>query len=212
MAITGKLPKLLACTIAMAMAIALSACQDKNTKNDNSVSIQTPEEPTEVVRDTIALENEVGFEKTPGIVFDDMPRHDFENFYMSGEGVDVTRNVAEALSEKWMVDSVAMDYNTFIGLYRTDPVVEPGSNYVAKIRMATQPGKTATAVLQLVSFCTSDNREGSQENITVTEQPQTFSVSHTFENAQGCALFRITNTTEGGATLLTESASLNKGY
>lgn len=207
---TGKFLKTLTSTLAI--ALTLSACQDGTEKSDNSVSLQPAETEVEIVEDTIALEAEAGYGKNPGTVFDDSPRHDFENFYQSSEGITITRNVAKADNGETTVDKLEMDYNTYIGLYTTDGEVTPGTTYAGTIRMWSEMGETANIVLQVNSFCTAENPEGSTESFTVTDQPQTLSLSHTYANTQGCALFRITNTTEGGATVYAESATLNKSY
>lgn len=204
-----RFSKLVALTVVGAMT--LGACQGSETETDNTVDLNpaatTPEvtAPDPVVK--LALEDEVGFEKSPGIVWNGTPRHDFENFLNSPEGVVVTRNVMESANGELTVDELRMDHNTYFSLYTDQPVIE-GTTYNADMTLWTNNTEPTQVVIQLRNFCTSDNPESSSETVYLTNEPQDFSLSHTFSNAQGCALLRVTNVTKGGATILAEKASL----
>jgi len=194
-------------------SVLLSACSenplnsetvivDEKNKNLENSDIALPEE-------TIALEDEVGYGSNPGLATSNEARDDFENFYKSSEGVTIIRNVAKNRTGEQRTDQLSMDYNTYIGLYRTDIPVVAGTTFNGMVDMWTNPGEEARIVLQISNFCTSENPEVSSVSATLTQTPSIIDISHTFENEHGCALFRITNVTEGGAVIYAASATFS---
>ncbi|MBL4854247.1 MAG: hypothetical protein JKY25_08420 [Robiginitomaculum sp.] len=155
------------------------------------------------------LEDEAGFEKQPGLVESDLARHDFENFYMSSDGMQIDRNVTTNATGSYVVDKIQMKFNRYIGLYRTDTPVEAGVSFAGEAIFWTNPGEAANIVLQISNFCTAENPEATTVAAVITDQPQTIYISHTFANSHGCALLRVTNVEKGGAILFGSSLSLN---
>ncbi|PHS38107.1 MAG: hypothetical protein COA91_08865 [Robiginitomaculum sp.] len=193
--------------------LLLTACDENSTGHaevdlQNTMPVVENNDPPakEIVR--LELEDEVGYKKAPGLVDNNLARHDFENFHKSTDGVQIERNIAANAAGEHVVDKIQMDFNRFIGLYRTDPAVVAGSSYFGEAEFWTNTGETANIVIQIRNFCTAENPESSTVVALITDTPQTINLSHTFANSHGCALLRVTNMTEGGATIFGASLSL----
>lgn len=156
-----------------------------------------------------ALEDEIGYGEITGRTTGNGERSDFENFRMSDPGVDVARNVAVDAVNIQTVDRVEMDYNTYIALYRDDVMIADGSAFEGGITLWSTSGD-ASVVLQLADFCSVNGPDVSTVEVTVTDVPEVFSIAHTFSGEHDCVIFRITNVTEGGATLMASRASLDE--
>jgi len=155
-------------------------------------------------------EEETGFGMNAGLVRDNIPRSDFENFLMPEGSVDIQRNVASSDDRVMTADRLDMDFNSFVGLYRSDADIESGSHFSAEITLWTEAGDTAEVVLQIADFCSTNGPDIGTERVSIDDEPTQYRISHTFSGQHDCALLRVTNVTAGGAVIFADNASLRE--
>lgn len=191
---------------------ATSTISDAELSNAAGTEDSRSDDPetTSPVQPGPGLEDEPGYGLNRGLAQDGSVRSDFENFLMTQDGVEVERNVASSDNRIMTADRLDMDFNSFIGLYRSDVDVENGTTFAGEITLWTESGQTAEIVLQLTDFCSSNGTDTGTERVTIGDVPTEYAISHEFSAAHECALFRVTNVTEGGGIVFADNARLRE--
>ena len=180
-----------------------SAGQDSaSTGHDNAIAQRAQPGPRR--------EEEAGFGINAGLVRNNLPRSDFENFLMGEGSMGIERNVASSDGRMMTADRLDMDFNSFVGLYRSDAGIESGTRFSGEITLWAETGDTADVVLQIVDYCSSNGTDIGTERVAINDEPTQYRVSHTFSGQHDCALFLVTNVTEGGAVIFADSAALRE--